>query len=146
MIQVKLPQGYELTISVVLHPVTAGLRLVVPGVCCLSFPSPAQQLVTDGATAFSKGPLSSPGKRPLEFREEMLMVLLEHAALDRLHTPGESSKGTRTPATAANAPASGGETLAPCLESTEEERLEVKLERVLKYSQCMMAVAVGLNC
>lgn len=38
------------------------------------------------------------------------------------------------------------EKLALCLERTEEERLEVKLERVLKYSQCMMAVAVDLNC
>lgn len=36
--------------------------------------------------------------------------------------------------------------IGPVLERTEEERLEVKLERVLKYSQCMMAVAVDLNC
>lgn len=38
------------------------------------------------------------------------------------------------------------EKLALCLERTEEERLEVKLERVLKYSPCMMAGAVDLNC
>lgn len=49
-------------------------------------------------------------------------------------------------AMAGSAPGCKREELAPCLERTEEERLEVKLERVLKYSLCMMAVAVDLNC
>lgn len=51
-----------------------------------------------------------------------------------------------TQAMAGSAPGCKGEKLALCLERTEEERLEVELERVLKYSPCMMAVAVDLNC
>lgn len=51
-----------------------------------------------------------------------------------------------TQAMAGSAPGCKREKLAPCLERAEEERLEVKLERVLKYSPCMMAVAVDLNC
>lgn len=51
-----------------------------------------------------------------------------------------------TPAMAGSVPGCRREKLALCLERAEEERLEVKLERVLKYSQCMMAAAVDLNC
>jgi len=46
---------------------------------------------------------------------------------------------------AGSAPGRKREKLALCLERTEEERLEVELERVLKYSQCVMAVAVDLT-
>lgn len=51
-----------------------------------------------------------------------------------------------TQAMAGRAPGRKREKLALCLEGTEEERLEVKLERVLKYSRCMMAGAADLNC
>lgn len=51
-----------------------------------------------------------------------------------------------TQAMAGSAPGCRREKSALCWERTEEERLEVKLERVLKYFLCMMAVAVDLNC
>lgn len=68
--------------------------------------------------------------------------------MDGLHTPRGELKGHLpvTRAMAGRAPGCKREKLALCLERTEEERLEVKLERVLKYSRRMMAVAADLNC
>lgn len=60
----------------------------------LSFPT--KQLVTDVATAFNDGPLSSRGKWPLEFREKIMILLIKQAGVGgwAAHAKGESSKGT----------------------------------------------------
>lgn len=55
-----------------------------------------QQLLADVATTFNDGPLSSQGKRPLEFREKIMILLIKQAGIGgwAAHAEGESSKGT----------------------------------------------------
>lgn len=70
-----------------------------PASCLLpliSLSSPTQQLVTDVATAFEDGPLSSWGKWPLEFRGKIMILLIRQAGVGgwAVHTGGESPKGT----------------------------------------------------
>lgn len=72
------------------------LAKVDPASCLLpltSFSFPTQQLVTDVATAFSDGPLLNRGKRPLEFREEIMILLIKQAGVGgwAAHAKGESS-------------------------------------------------------
>lgn len=72
---------------------------VDPASCLLpliSLSSPTQQLVTDVATAFNDGPLSSQGKWPLEFRGKIMILLIKQAGVGgcAADAEGESSKGT----------------------------------------------------
>lgn len=77
-----------------------------------------------------------------------MILLMQQAGVGRAAHGRAGLKGHLpvTPAMAGRVPGCRRHKLACCLGRTEEERLEVKLERVLKYSQCMMAVAVDLNC
>lgn len=59
-------------------------------------------------------------------------------------THGRAQRALPIPGTAGSTQA--GQKPALGLERTEAERLEVKLEGVLKYSPCTLAVAVDFNC
>lgn len=59
-------------------------------------------------------------------------------------THGRAQRALPIPGTAGSTQA--GQKPALGLERTEAERLEVKLEGVLKYSPCTLAVAADFNC